>query len=1430
MNEERKIQLVAEVDATGTRAGFAEIGQQANTMAAAVTRSGNEAQRAVAGIGNGADSSAQKVESAQRNLIGSIQRTTAAMESGSRSSSQYYETLARQRGVDPATLAPYLAQLRAVEAAQTRGASAAGVASQSLDRVGISAKQTANALRGVPAQFTDIVTSIQGGQAPLTVFLQQGGQLKDMFGGAGAAARALGGYVLGLINPLTVGAAAAVALAVAYNQGAGEAKEYAKALILSGNAAGTSAGKLQDMARSISATIGTQGAAAEALAELAGTGRVAAANLQEFATTAIKAQRALGQSVADTAKEFADLGRTPLASLEKLNDKYHFLTAAVYEQVKALQDQGRASEAAEVAQKAYSASFDGISTQVTANLGLIERAWIGVKDKAKSGWDAILDIGRADTDKEKLERLNTMIANRRGNLVDRRARTGVQDDDITRQGEKELQVLLDRQDLLMSGAREEAKANDVKANSVKLEEARIKWLKEGDQFLSKSEQRERAITVARNEGIAAGKSQEEIEKRVGEIRKKFAGESNDGVDARIEKIKSAAKVEDEIGRRSLEQLASNRRAGAITEEQYIAEIGALQARGFDRQIKSLEQELIIAKTKKNSLKEQAKLESDIQLVKEKRISAEADLTNQLVELEVKRTRLAAENYAKVVEGAEKERDKYQGQLQAQDDYNERLGLTKREIAALEVARLESNAAIKEENALLLEAADSSDRLAVLYRQQAEALRSRAASIRSGAAKEETVKQNEEYISEWKKTQDKYNDVFRTGFADMLNNGRDGWKSFTRSLVTTFKTTVADQIYKMFAQPFVMKLVASLIGTTGLSGVSSVANAATGQGGGLGSTVSALQTGKTLWEGFSSGFNSSVGGSISTIGDLFGSSSISAFGSGVSGGASTASAASAYAASGNTAVASSLNAGATIAPYIPVVAAFVASYFGAKAIAGQYRVEGVGNALNFLGLGGGVINRAFGMGNKELQSTTLSGQFGDNGFNGNTVQDFLQKGGWFRSDKRTQTSTAVDGALGKQLGGAYDAIKAASADFAKTLGINADSIATRAQSLSIALTKDQAANEKAIADFFLGVGDTIAKELLPTIADFAKEGESASGALQRIATNYAFVDAALNALGLSFGAVGVDSISARERLVELSGGLESFGKGAAYFAQNFLSEAERLAPVAKTVEAALAALDLSDIKTRDQFKETVLALDLTTESGAKTYASLIGIAEKFALLHPVVDQVAVAVEDTTTAMVDAVAAAKEAQAKILSSVGNSVADSLTRTIEAAKNLRAYSDSLLTGSLSALDAEERYQAAKKQFIASKPGDTEAASTYLQAAKDRDAGDFSYSRDFAAVMEKTKSGAIALDQQAAGIIRLYQSFVANPSGNPPAIVTPAAINSPQQQTQTEQTAIVKELQLMRETFAQALAPVAVSTAATADVLDRVTAGGSVMLTEAA
>ncbi|WLG43227.1 phage tail tape measure protein [Pseudomonas sp. FP1740] len=288
-------------------------------------------------------------------------------------------------------------------AAETKAAEAATAKlGKQTDAVGVSAKQTAAALRGVPAQVTDIITSLQGGQAPLTVLLQQGGQLKDMFGGIAPAARALGGYVAGLINPFTLAAAAAAALGIAYYKGSQETTAYNNALILTGNAAGTSADQLATLAGQVSSTIGTTGAAAEVLAKLAGNSKIAGESFGEIATAALEMEKTTGKAIDETIAEFAKIAKDPVAAAKELNDQYNFLTAAVYSQIVALKEQGDTIGAAKLLTDTYADTIKTRTADVTANLGLIESAWKKVKSAAAGALDATLEVGRTQTMGEQL--------------------------------------------------------------------------------------------------------------------------------------------------------------------------------------------------------------------------------------------------------------------------------------------------------------------------------------------------------------------------------------------------------------------------------------------------------------------------------------------------------------------------------------------------------------------------------------------------------------------------------------------------------------------------------------------------------------------------------------------------------------------------------------------------------------------------------------------------------------------------------------------------------------------------------------------------------------------------------------------------------------------------------------------------------------------
>lgn len=113
-----------------------------------------------------------------------------------------------------------------------------------LGKTGMSAKQTAWAMRMLPAQMTDIVVGLSTGQSPFMVLMQQGGQLKDIFGGIGPAIKGVTTYVMGLVNPYSVAAAAVGLLTYAVYQNRQEIDAATKIATTSLGANGDAAERL----------------------------------------------------------------------------------------------------------------------------------------------------------------------------------------------------------------------------------------------------------------------------------------------------------------------------------------------------------------------------------------------------------------------------------------------------------------------------------------------------------------------------------------------------------------------------------------------------------------------------------------------------------------------------------------------------------------------------------------------------------------------------------------------------------------------------------------------------------------------------------------------------------------------------------------------------------------------------------------------------------------------------------------------------------------------------------------------------------------------------------------------------------------------------------------------------------------------------------
>ncbi|MBJ2271343.1 phage tail length tape measure family protein, partial [Pseudomonas sp. MF6772] len=229
--------------------------------------------------------------------------------------------------------------------------------------------------------------------------------------GAGAGAGAAG--LLAILAPLALATAAVGGLAVAYYKGSEEQDRYNKSLILTGNYAGVSAGQLGDMARQVSATVGTTGQAAAVLAMLADNGKIAGDSLTGITQAAVSMQEATGKAVSETVAEFVKLADDPVKASAALNDQYHYLTASVYSQIAALEEQGDHAGAVKLATEQYADAINERTPKILENLSFWERAYNAVAQAA----DGLKNAGRRD--------INADIENARAGLAEAQGMDGL---------------------------------------------------------------------------------------------------------------------------------------------------------------------------------------------------------------------------------------------------------------------------------------------------------------------------------------------------------------------------------------------------------------------------------------------------------------------------------------------------------------------------------------------------------------------------------------------------------------------------------------------------------------------------------------------------------------------------------------------------------------------------------------------------------------------------------------------------------------------------------------------------------------------------------------------------------------------------------------------------------------------------------------------
>nr|DAG39714.1 MAG TPA: minor tail protein [Caudoviricetes sp.] len=291
--------------------------------------------------------------------------------------SELLEMKAAQLGVS-AQASPFIAQLKAQE--------------KQMKLTGISAGQYNQAMRMLPAQITDVVTSLASGMPVWLVAIQQGGQIKDSFGGVGNTFKAL----LSFLNPVNVGLAAlAVSMGALVKAGYDAYKsqrDLQEALVLTGGYAGTSGAQFDKLAQDINnSTDATIGNIRSIATELAKSGKFTIDQIKAITKTTAQWSTVTGESSDKITDYFNNIAGDPVKGLAKLNEQFNFLSEGQLTYIADLEKTKGKTEAVTTATKLFADVMDQRLAELADSATPLEKMWTDIKKWASDAWGWVGD-------------------------------------------------------------------------------------------------------------------------------------------------------------------------------------------------------------------------------------------------------------------------------------------------------------------------------------------------------------------------------------------------------------------------------------------------------------------------------------------------------------------------------------------------------------------------------------------------------------------------------------------------------------------------------------------------------------------------------------------------------------------------------------------------------------------------------------------------------------------------------------------------------------------------------------------------------------------------------------------------------------------------------------------------------------------------------
>ena len=263
---------------------------------------------------------------------------------------------------------------------------------RAMNAAGISAGEYRQAMRMLPAQITDVVTSLASGMPVWMVAIQQGGQIKDSFGGIGNTFKVLLSY----INPVTAGVGVLVGslglLAKAGYDSYKSITDIQNALIETGGYAGVTAEDLDSVSKKIAQTSNSIIVSIrEIVTELASSGKYTREQIQNITKATAEWSASTGKSASQIISEFDKIASDPVKGLKKLNEQYNFLEKGQLTYIDTLSRTKGETEAVSEATKLFADVMEKRMKSIADNATPLEKMWSDIKQWASDAWGWVGD-------------------------------------------------------------------------------------------------------------------------------------------------------------------------------------------------------------------------------------------------------------------------------------------------------------------------------------------------------------------------------------------------------------------------------------------------------------------------------------------------------------------------------------------------------------------------------------------------------------------------------------------------------------------------------------------------------------------------------------------------------------------------------------------------------------------------------------------------------------------------------------------------------------------------------------------------------------------------------------------------------------------------------------------------------------------------------